>query len=479
MQKVVVVYDDTLIPNDKIKTIIGDRSFGNIILKRKKLFTIIEDEINKLKLDIDFIKIDKLNNLQFIKKYPNNTIFFHIMSNYVITDNEKFDILLEKLQFIKQTVTLKNNTNIGVVFPNKDNYLSFLNEYISIGNIEFKKENIIEINYLMDIREYDNLLLYISRGFDSRFFNSLECDKYTVTKKSKDKLKMEKEYKYYWLLPEEMKSWMVMPYNFKDYGEYASYTMERMPMTDIAIRWTNGAIDENEFRHIMDKIFYFLSIRPQRDSLKDESEKIQNELYIEKVKNRIENLKKLEQYQKIKLLIKSGTEYSSIDEIIEEYENLYYNVKKKYRKDKKQKLVIGHGDVFFANILYSKELNLLRLIDPKGCLKEEELWTDPYYDIAKLSHSICGNYDFFNVDGFWIELDKNMKFKLNINFDNKKYIEIFKEYLKKYGIEYNLIRTYEASLFLSMLPLHIDNPYKVFGFILNAINIIKEIEKNV
>ena len=56
---------------------------------------------------------------------------------------------------------------------------------------------------------------------------------------------------------------------------------------------------------------------------------------------------------------------------------------------------------------------------------------------------------------------------------------MFREYLKNNGYDYNLVRTLEVSLFLSMLPLHIDNPHKVFGFILNAINIIEEIEKDV
>lgn len=480
MQKVVLVYDDTLIPKDRIKTIIGDKSFGNIVLKRKKLFSRIEEEIKNVKLDIDFIMINNLRDLQTIYNYSNQTIFFHLMSNYAILNNEKFDVLLEKLQFVKQIITLKqNNNNIGIIYPDKDTYLDFLEEYQSIGNIDFVKDNNIEIDYLMNLNDYDNLLLYISGGFDSRYFNSLQGDKYTVTKKSKDKLKMEKEYKYYWLLPENMKSWMVMPYNFKDNGDYASYTMERMPMTDIAIRWTHEAIDEKEFRQIMDKIFYFFSIRPQTDISVEKFEEMQKNLYINKVEKRIEQLKKLNEYNNLKTLIQSGTDYNSIDEILAEYEKLYYEMKKKYIKQKKYKSVIGHGDVFFANMLYSKEVNLLRLIDPKGCLTKEELWTDEYYDIAKLSHSICGNYDFFNVDEYSIELNKNMKFNLNIKFDNKRYIEIFKEYLSEYGFEYNLIRIYEASLFLSMLPLHIDNPHKVFGFILNAINIIKEIEKNV
>ena len=152
---------------------------------------------------------------------------------------------------------------------------------------------------------------------------------------------------------------------------------------------------------------------------------------------------------------------------------------KRVHKFNNYESVIGHGDVFFANMLYSKEVNLLRLIDPKGALEENDLWTNPYYDIAKLSHSVCGNYDFFNVAAYDIELNKNMKFKLHIHFDNTKYKEIFKQYLKENGYDYVLVRLYEASLFLSMLPLHIDNPHKVFGFLLNAINILKEIEKDV
>ena len=41
------------------------------------------------------------------------------------------------------------------------------------------------------------------------------------------------------------------------------------------------------------------------------------------------------------------------------------------------------------------------------------------------------------------------------------------------------VRIYEVSLFLSMLPLHMDNPYKVLGFILNARKIMEEISKDV
>ena len=118
---------------------------------------------------------------------------------------------------------------------------------------------------------------------------------------------------------------------------------------------------------------------------------------------------------------------------------------------------------------------MIRFIDPKGALVEEELWTNPYYDIAKLSHSICGLYDFFNCGLYDIVLNEDLKFELKIDFNNEKYIELFRRKLLDSDIDFKKIRVYEASLFLSMLPLHMDFPKKVFGFLLNGLSILNDI----
>ena len=480
MKDILVVYDDTTYVNDRIKTIIGNKSFGEMILKRKKLYERVEELTKNIKTDISFKKINLKENFNIISNYPKETVFFHLLSNAAIINIDEFTVILEKLKYINETTTIKyNEKTVGAIFANKESYLEAIEEYKNTDNLDFLKNNPIETNAFVDLTDYNNLLMYISSGFDARYFNSIQGDNYTVVKKSKDKKKMKMEYSYYWLLPENMKSWMVMPYDFKEEKDYACYTMERMPMTDIAIRWTHEAIDEEEFRKIMDKVFYFFSIRKEREISKEEYTKLADELYINKLDKRIEQLKQLKEYNQIKDLIQSGTDYNSIDEIIEEYKKLYKKITTVLNKEVKFKSVIGHGDVFFANMLYSKEANLLRLIDPKGAIEEKDLWMNPYYDIAKLSHSVCGNYDFFNTGAYDIALNKKMKFELNIHFENSNYKEIFKEYLKNEGYDYTLVRIYEASLFLSMLPLHIDNPHKTFGFILNAINIIKEIEKNV
>lgn len=96
-----------------------------------------------------------------------------------------------------------------------------------------------------------------------------------------------------------------------------------------------------------------------------------------------------------------------------------------------------------------------------------------------MSHSICGRYDFFNNGLFEIKVNEEFSYDLEIPFDNSGFIKNFKRKLEENGFDYLTVRIYEASLFLSMLPLHIDNPHKVFGFILNVKNILEEIKENV
>ena len=477
MKKVLFVYDDTIKVPSSIQTVIGKASFGKIILKRKQVFNRIKEIVNETSNDLEVYKmIDKKDMYQKIEKMPKDLQIFHYFSNYIVKDIESFKILIEKIPFMKENYKIIQDNNIvAISFANEREYKNFLNNYdIIMDNLnDMINYEIIETEAFLDISNYNNFLSYISGGFDARFFNSLEGNDYVITKKSTNKKKIKQEYMYYQLLPDDMKKWMIMPYNYEETEKYAKYTMERLHATDIAIRWTHKAIDEEEFVSILKKTFYYLTSRTTKAVKKEEYDKLASKLYIEKVKTRIDDLKKDKLFNIFDMYIKSGTDFDSIDEIYDFYLKLYekYSIKKK-----NYTAVIGHGDLCFANMLYNKEADLLKLIDPKGALTKDELWTNPYYDVAKLSHSICGNYDFFNCGSYSIYLDNNLKFKLEVYYDNTNYKKIFKNFVEEAGFDYKLVRLYEASLFLSMLPLHMDNPQKVFGFLLNAINILKEIE---
>lgn len=475
MNKVVFVYDDREYPSREIAEINGGKSFGNTIYKRRTLQQIIEDLIPEKKAA--FIKIEERGTPDF-SFYQDQTSICHLFSSVAVKDIEAFQVLLEKAPYVKENyVVFMDGFPAMGLFPSVHSYESFLREGNgSIESLKFRMKDFSEIQSgaFLNLSIQKEFLNFITGGFEARFFNALEGDEYTVTKKSSNKEKIKSEYDFYYLLPDEMKRWFVMPFHYQNQEKFASYEMERYHMTDIAIRFVHGAIDIREFRDIMDQVFLFVQNREKRTVSSDEAAKHRKALYIEKVEARIAKLKQHEEYQLLENLIQTGTKYHSISEIVDKYEKLYNDITNPIRKmDSEQ--VIGHGDLCFSNILYQKDARILRLIDPKGAQMKEELYTDSYYDLAKLSHSICGRYDFFNSGLYDIRMDETLQFYLKFDDDRTEYQTIFREYLENAGFNYRVVRILEASLFLSMLPLHMDRPKKVLGFLLNAINIMEEV----
>ena len=480
MKNIVFVYDNISRPSNRIKTIIGEKSFADIILKRKKLYEKYSEILDEKKYIKNSFIINNDENLHKMKKVINgyeNVNIVHLFSNFIYTDQEKFDIILDKSRYINENIIVKDNDDVVMLmYNNQKDYYKFIDNYSMKKEMFENSENeVINSDAFTNLCGFDNFLKYISGGFDARFFNSMVTSENIVVKKSNDKEKIKKEYTYYHLLPDEAKKWMVMPYNYNETDKSASYEMERLYMPDLAIRYVHGAIDEKEMESILDKLFFYITTRERRIIDKDKFINDSNSLYIKKLKDRIDNLKKHPQYDVLKNYIKNGTYYNDIDEAVDEYERLYKLVLK---SEKKYYEVIGHGDLCFSNILYNNETKMIKFIDPKGALKESELWTNPYYDIAKISHSVCGLYDFFNCGLYDIRINEDLKFDLTIKYNGKTFIELFKRKLEQYGYNYNNIRIYEASLFLSMLPLHMDYPKKVFGFLLNGINIMNQINES-
>jgi len=466
MKKVILVYDDCAKPNPAIRSITGGKSFGNTIFKRLKLSDQILKSISDIANIENFIILS--GRRENLTQLPADDAFLVLYSSFIISDMNEFRILAEKASYAHDNYKVMVEDKIAcAIYNNRDAFLE--------GNAENEKSFMdIECSAFTDISDVNNFRQFITSGFEARFFNAVSGDDYTVVKRSKNIDKLEREYKFYSLLPDSMKQWFVMPYDYKVEGDTASYTMERFHMADLAIRYVHGAISYEEFDAILDKLFYFISKRVQKDVNSSEYEEMAQNLYINKVDDRIAQLKKCEGFEKIERMISDNTDFSGIDEIVASYKEVYSSIRN--GRNFKNVLVVAHGDLCFSNILYSHETSLVKLIDPKGALCENDLYMDPYYDVAKLSHSICGYYDYFNSDLFEITFDENLKAHVTIDFDNSNYVKIFREKLEKYSFDFRLIRLYESSLFLSMLPLHIDRPKKVFAFLLNAIAIIDSIK---
>ena len=484
---VLTVYDDTGKKSEVIADIIGDKGFADVVVRKRRLEEYYRDAIAKIypksewrKLRSHYEYTDLLKFLETRIERGDTVKVIHCFSNYIFLDTEKALLTFEKLKYIDTPYRIMDGKKVAaVMFPDVGTYIRFCKTVIE-GNhawdIARSIEDYTDVDGLADIGIVGNFIQCITGDFDSRYFNSLKGNEYTLVKSSADKSKIKAEYTFYHLLPEDMKIWFVMPFHYCETEETASYTMERLHMTDLAIKWVHGSIGETEFERILDKYFYFFAHRHAKPCSEKEYTELAEALYVHKVNDRIERLKLLPAYQKIKSLA-SISEEVNIDVLAAKYFALKDKIEK--RNTYRRVSVIGHGDPCFANTMYNKATNTLKFIDPKGALSDRELWTNEYYDIAKLSHSVCGGYDFFNHALFEIRINEELQYDLDIPRPPLRYLEIFKEKLEENGFDYLTVRIYEASLFLSMLPLHMDNIQKVFGLILNIKNMLEEIEKDV
>ncbi|MDY7545041.1 capsular biosynthesis protein [Glaciimonas sp. CA11.2] len=326
---------------------------------------------------------------------------------------------------------------------------------------------------MIDMRDPLHFTDYLTSNFDARFFNSVQTvDDFVLIKRSSEVEKLRREFKYYSLLSPVLQMFFIQPYDFKLENGSASYKMERLFVPDMALQWIHGSLDELSMKRFLDKVFYYLSLRPNRQVGADEAQTVHEETYRGKVQTRLRQLKEQPEYQKLKPYLDAN--FGGVDILLERYLRLLTKVGgRALGRD----LCIGHGDLCFSNILYSKTTGLMRFIDPRGADGDADLYVSPFYDLAKLSHSIAGSYDFINYGLYRMEINADLQIDLQIDPGPPAWArEMFDARLLDAGFNPAMVRVFEVSLFLSMVPLHIDAPKKVLAFLVNANTILTELE---
>lgn len=131
-----------------------------------------------------------------------------------------------------------------------------------------------------------------------------------------------------------------------------------------------------------------------------------------------------------------------------------------------------HGDLCFSNILYDFRTNRIKVIDPRGVTVDEKLsiYGDIRYDIAKLSHSILGMYDWI-VAGYHTTSLENGQISIEIP-EHQSHRDVQALFLQLVEEQFHLspveLYAMQIQLFLSMLPLHADDPVRQDALLANA-----------
>jgi len=130
---------------------------------------------------------------------------------------------------------------------------------------------------------------------------------------------------------------------------------------------------------------------------------------------------------------------------------------------------IIHGDLCLSNILYDPRNCAIRLIDPRGSFGAWDIYGDPDYDLAKLCHSIAGDYDLIvngQVTVDWTPGDFTIR--PHVNARHRLVKQVFAGWLAERCGDADRARRValiESLLFLSMPPLHKDRPQAQRAFL--------------
>jgi len=141
-----------------------------------------------------------------------------------------------------------------------------------------------------------------------------------------------------------------------------------------------------------------------------------------------------------------------------------------------------HGDFCFSNIMYDFKTNSVKLIDPRGITHDGKatIYGDVRYDLAKYYHSVVGFYDLIVAGRYsLVEMGGN-EFSFDVACDEEQ-LSIRDAFVEsrlasKYGGREIYILM--ILLFVSMVPLHIEDEDRQLALLLNAYRLYDSLPKD-
>ena len=481
-----VVYDDSApVPLD-VSAMTGVTSFGEMLRRRQRLSASMRSLADEAGL-ADMLHARTPADLQSIAEgvrgHASDTLYLLLPSNLAPTVARQNAVLfLRKIRYLTEPVALwQRDRPTGACLVDRDGLLAYLAAESAgedrgqlLLDYADRLKPVGDALGLADLTQLTIALEFLSGSFSARHFNQVSQDRYFVVKRSRDRDKMRREYRFFGLLPEAMQPFFVQPFDFQEDADGASYRMRRLFVPDLAVQWVHRALTEDQFEQLASHLFHFVADRPRREVGRGEMQATADALYLGKVESRLDDLLEMPAGREVDATLRAGRVEGGVRGIHERFLDVYDDIAGRRRDTE---LSVSHGDLGFSNILYSPSTQSFQVIDPRGADVEDEIYSDPYYDVAKLSHSVLGGYDFVVAGLFELDHDEHLALSLKLDHAVAEPMRAaFLAALREHGFDPAVVRICEASLFLSMLPLHIDAPKRVTAFALRASEILDELE---
>lgn len=303
-----------------------------------------------------------------------------------------------------------------------------------------------------------------------RAFNNLQIGPRTVRKSSSDSEKMQAEYQWFLSLPDDLR--VFTPHLIRTFEDSTvGYEIQYLFLASLNELVVFGRLPRFAWRTIYQGCFAFLeACRLHRPT--DPLDFDPSALFRDKTNERLKLYHDATDTDLDQPWSINGVDTPGLNEIVERTTAMIPAADE-------AAMCVVHGDFCFSNILYDFRAQAIKVIDPRGRMPNGtiSLFGDQRYDLAKLAHSVCGLYDFIIAGYYRVEssanaLDLDLPISASIEEIQSMFTHMVAEH---FGIDRRELYAMQVHLFLSMLPLHADDPERQTALLANALRLYTEL----
>jgi hypothetical protein len=337
------------------------------------------------------------------------------------------------------------------------------------NEFNFKKVTWIDCGHEMNYYKAKTKLI------SSRTFNNISVTpiKSTLVKRSLHLNTQENEINYVHNLPQGLKVYFPRVINGPlKRGKYTEVELEYYGYPTLAEYMLFWDLSNGLWRNIFNAISKVMS------EFQVHTKKITLDKYLDfymgKTVRRLNELKdQVGEHSRLFLhyLVINNIEYKNIhlmtDLITERLEQIYL----------RSRFNIMHGDLCFNNILYDIYSGTIRMIDARGSFDNDsfDIYGDQGYDIAKITHSVIGKYDYI-VNGLfdYVENPSNYEYSIYERENHDSLVKMNTDLVNNFGYKLNDVMFLVSLLFISMTPLHNENIKRQKTLFLHGITMLNK-----
>lgn len=317
----------------------------------------------------------------------------------------------------------------------------------------------------------------ISQMTTQRAFNSLTGTRYSIRKSSRDISKMRAEANWIQSLPKELKHYAPALWDCGTDGDKGYYEIEYYYLSSLANLFVFTHHPLFVWSEILEACVRFIEdisrFRPAEPSEIAIIAHQSDSLFLPKTLARLEQYSRQSGMSLDEPMSINGTPVPSLREIATITGRVIAT-------DRREFVTLMHGDFCFSNILYDFRSKTIKVLDPRGLDQNGNLmiYGDIRYDVAKLAHSILGLYDFI-IGGMFTLVEEDL-YHLSLHIDVPSQVASLQDSFRNkviagHTIDELSVYPIMVHLFLSMLPLHSDNPLRQRALLANALRLYLEL----